>query len=114
MHQPLSGSFDRIEEDALTGEQLSAIELMVIAIARRDADRGRWEAKAPGRLRRIMQTLTGVAGVERLADERLEALRRFVCQRRRGDDRMSTTMLDMLEMGFSPEAIRTAATLAVR
>lgn len=114
MHQPLAGSFETIVEGALTGDQLGAIELLVVSLARRDADRGGWEASTPGRWRRMFRALTGLSGVRRLADERLEALRRFVCQSRRGDERMSATMLDMLAMGFSPEAIRTAAALALR
>ena len=110
MHQPDAESFAR--HDAVPAPRtLSALEQRVALLARRDADNG---MVTPGRsiLARFMRALTGVEGPQPLADDRLEALRRFVAFARRGDRRARDIAGDLLRLGFSPEALARAEAIA--
>lgn len=95
--------------------ELGALEWRVVALARREADRfgGRALAEA-GAFGRLVARLTGIHGVARLADDRLEALRRFVCLARRGDLRMAAAAAALGGLGFSTGAIHAAAAAATR
>lgn len=108
MHQPDHTMF------ATPG--LSPLEWRVVMLARAEADRLRcWASNsaAPGRLRRMLSAITGIeSGIRRLADERLETLRQFVCSVRRGDRAVEMLGATLLTLGFAPEALRQATELA--
>lgn len=95
--------------------ELGALEWRVVALARREADRfGRAAIAEAGALGRLFARLTGMRGVARLADERLEALRRFVCLARRGDLRMAAAAATLDALGFSTGAIHAVTAAATR
>jgi len=105
------------QQKARTGEPaISALEWRVAMLARRDADQGGWEASEPRypRLRALFEMVTGVGRIPRLADERLEKLRLFLCMKRRGDRRADVMAADLLAMGFVPVALRKLEAVAVR
>jgi hypothetical protein len=102
------GGVQRVEVGEAT---ISPLEWRVALLAAHDADRGGWkaaEARFP-RLRRLFEMLTGEARLPRLADERLEKLRLFLCMARRGDRRAELLAGDLLAMGFVPVALRKLA-----
>lgn len=103
------------QQGQLIEPAISALEWRVAMLARRDAECG-WEASEPRfpRLRRILTLLTGVGSIPRLADERLEKLRLFLCMKRRGDRRADVLAADLLAMGFVPVALRKLEAVAVR
>lgn len=97
---------------------LTPLEWRVVMLARREADRfgaaaigsgnaaGRW-------LGRVWSRVTGREGVRRLADDRLEALRQFVCLARRNDRRLCAAATGLAALGFAPAAIELARTAAI-
>lgn len=95
--------------------ELGALEWRVVALARREADRlGRAAIVEAGAVRRLLARLTGIRGVARLADDRLEALRRFVCLARHGDLRAAAAAAALGAFGFSTGAIHAVAAAATR
>ncbi|MFS0738088.1 hypothetical protein ABC347_13645 [Sphingomonas sp. 1P06PA] len=97
---------------------LTPLEWRVVMLARREADRfgaaaigsgsaaGRWLGRAWARM-------TGQEGVRRLADDRLEALRQFVCLARRNDRRLCAAATGLAALGFAPAAIELARAAAL-
>jgi hypothetical protein len=105
MFQP-SGSSEFQQQARADALALSPLEWRVLLLAVRDADRGCVEHRFP-KLGRLFEMFTGTRPIQRLADERLEKLRRFVCLKRRGDRRADQMAGDLLAMGFVPVALRT-------
>jgi hypothetical protein len=101
----------RVDETAIT-----PLEWRIAMLAARDADCHGWDASAPRfpRVRRLFELLTGARGIQRLADERLEKLRLFLCMKRRGDKRADEVATDLFAMGFVPVALRKLEAVAVR
>ena len=89
-------------------EGITPLEWRVVVLATRDADRGAWQAAEPRfrRLRRVFEALTGWQGVQRLADERLEKLRLFICMKRRGDCRAENLASSLVALGFQPATLQ--------
>ena len=114
MFQP--SSFGEVQQRQEAPSALSPLEWQVVLLATRDADRGGWLAGEPRfpRLRRLFEWLTGTRGIQRLADERLEKLRLFICMKRRGDKRAASVAGDLIAMGFVPVALRNLETAVVR
>jgi hypothetical protein len=99
MHQPANS-------DNFLREGITPLEWRVVVLATRDADCGAWQEPRFPRLRRLFDALTGWQGVQRLADERLEKLRLFICMKRRGDRRAETLALALVAMGFQPTTLQ--------
>jgi hypothetical protein len=113
----LPSGFGEIQKQARVIEPaISALEWRVAMLARRDAELGGWEASEPRfpRLRKLFAMLTGVGTISRLADERMEKLRLFLCMKRLGDRRADVVAADLLAMGFVPVALRKLEAVAVR
>ena len=110
MHLPDHEAFSRPDMGA-TAFDLSVIEERVILLAKHDADRGEIEPRA-SIFSRLVKLLTGVEGPQPLADDRLEALRRFVAFERRGDRRAADVLSDLIRLGFSPLALSGASAMA--
>ena len=106
MYMPRPAS--EIEIGAAADHAISALEWRVALLARRDADRRGWEAASSRfpRLRRVIEAITGLGGVPRLADQRLETLRLFICMTRRGDSRAEAAAAQLVAMGLAPLALR--------
>lgn len=83
--------------------RLSALEWSVVALARRD----RLDSlREPGRLARAVATLFGGSGRARLADPRLEALRRLAVHAwHRGYQLPVSELKEFLRSGFSAEQL---------
>ncbi len=71
---PVASSGERMPGDARTDSGFSALEWSVIALAQRDTLRS---LASPGRMSRAIGSLFGLGATSRLADPRLEALRRM-------------------------------------
>lgn len=95
-------------------QAISPLEWRVALLAASDADRGLVGEPRFPRLRKLFEMLTGTPGIQRLADERLEKLRLFVCMKRRGDRRAEILASDLLAMGFVPVALRKLEMVAGR
>lgn len=79
--------------------RLSRLERHVVLLSRRD---GRWSLTPPGPFRRGIARVFGIRGTNRLADPRLEALRRFaVLQRRYGPALPSKEEFRLAQAGYS-------------
>ena len=113
----LPSAFGDVQQQVQAGDAtISPLEWRVALLAAHDAERGGWEVAVSRfpRLRRLFELLTGAGGIQRLADERLEKLRLFLCMKRRGDRRAEILAGDLLAMGFVPVALRKLETVAGR
>lgn len=110
MHLPNPESFCR-HDVVPAARSLTPLEQRVVLLAKRDADRGAIEPRRSA-FARLLTVLTGIEGPQRLADDRLETLRRFACFERRGDRRAAHVAADLLGFGFSPEALAGASAIA--
>ena len=101
---------------AVDAGELGPLEWRVVALARSEADRfGRAATIERGPLARLLARCTGLrGGVARLADERLEALRRFVCLVRRADRGTTAAATALIAFGFSTAAVHAVAAAAMR
>jgi hypothetical protein len=117
MFMPVVQEFE-IDADRMTAADraISPLEWRVVLLARRDADRPGWETSATRFpwLRRMIEALTGLGGVPRLADQRLEKLRLFICMRRRGDSRAEAVGAELVAMGLAPLALCRLEAAAMR
>jgi hypothetical protein len=95
---------------------LTPLDWRVVALARAEADRHGTAAFRPRTaFGRMVDWLTGVeGGVRRLADERLEALRRFVGLARQGHRDAATAAALLASLGLAPAAIDLVRTFATR
>jgi hypothetical protein len=83
----------------------SALEWTVLAIARRDAPR---RFGGPGRFAALVRLMFGRTGDLRLADPRLESLRRTAIFARRVGSRLSAAIVDQFHAaGFTPAQLVT-------
>jgi hypothetical protein len=89
----------------------SAIEWMVIGLAERD---GLSSLSTPGRLARALGGLFGVGASSRLADERLERLRRFAVLVRHHGWRVPTSEVKAFLTQFSVGQLETVIASATR
>ncbi len=113
----LPSGFGQIQQRTQAMEPvISPLEWRVVLLAARDADRRGWEAGARRfpMLGKLFEIFTGSRGIQRLADERLEKLRLFICMKRRGDRRADVVAGDLLAMGFVPVALRNLEAAAGR
>lgn len=86
----------------------SPLEWSVVALAKRDGLRSLGE---PGRVVRVMGKLFGLATTRRLADERLEALRRIAVHAwRRGFAIPAAEVEAFVAAGYSPGQVQTLVT----
>lgn len=94
---------------------LSALDWRVVALARVEADRHGTAAFRPrGRLGRFWDRLVGGrGGVPGLADERLEAMRRFVGLARRRDARVAAAAAALAALGVTTPAVELLRAAAV-
>jgi hypothetical protein len=114
MKFPTPESFDRHADCPARSLPLSDVERRVVQLGRADADRGdRGPPRFP-RLRAALALLTGVRPIPLLADERLELLRRYAAAVRHGDDAVHMLAQQLRDVGFSADAIGTAAAIARR
>lgn len=95
----------RAASATVTPTGFSAIEWSVIAMAKRDTLRS---LTTPGRVSRAMGSLFGLGAASRLADPRLEALRRLaVYAWRRGFALPTGEIARFLEAGYTEAQIET-------
>jgi len=114
MKFPAPDSFDRHVDCPVRGLPLSEIKRRVVHLGRADADRGdRGSARFP-RLLAALGALIGTRPMQGLADERLEALRRYASAVRRGATEAPELACCLRTLGFSADAIGTATALARR
>jgi hypothetical protein len=114
MKVPAPDSFDRHVECPARSLPLSEVERRVVHLGRADADRGdRGPSRFP-RLLAALAVLTGTPPIQPLADERLEALRRYASAVRRDDAGAPALAHGLRALGFSADAIGTATALARR
>ena len=100
---PVASRAQTVAVPAPTG--FSALEWSVIALAKRDTLRS---LASPGRVSRAMGSLFGLGTASRLADPRLEALRRMaVYARRRGFALPMAEIQGFLAAGFAEAQIET-------
>lgn len=101
----------------LTTPRLSRAEWQAVSIALKDAaDCGCAVAPEQGTLRariaRIYGAITGAEARTPLADARLEAIRRFVCETRRTRRAAERHVPDLFAQGFSSDQIAALALLS--
>ena len=99
----------------LAGEpKLNRTDWQAVSIAFNDAaDCGCGDAGAkPGLLGRFYGALTGNEPRRPLADPRLEAIRRFVCETRRSRRRADAHVPGLVEQGFTRDQIDALAFLS--
>lgn len=90
---------------------LSPLEWQAVAIGFHDADTG---AGQPSLLRGLIDKLQGRAAANPLADERLEALRRFGCAARAAQGRVADAVAQpLLDLGISRPQLAMVAACAV-
>ncbi|MES2339179.1 MAG: hypothetical protein V4537_13880 [Pseudomonadota bacterium] len=82
---------------------VAPLERQVVQLARAD---GRWSLRTHGRIDTLLRWVFGVKPVNRLADPRLEALRRFAVMARLRGDRLPPQETErLIAAGFVREAI---------
>ena len=93
---------------------LSRSEWQAVSIAFKDAATcGCASTREPGRLRRIYGALTGNRPARPLADQRLEAIRSFVCTTRRSRRPADALVPVLRDQGFSPAQVDALALLSL-
>ncbi|QJU59642.1 hypothetical protein HL653_19475 [Sphingomonas sp. AP4-R1] len=93
---------------------LSRSEWQAVSIAFNDAARcGCVATREPGALRKIYARLTGHHGPRPLANERLEAIRSFVCSTRRSRKPAEALVPVLHDQGFSPAQVDALALLSL-
>lgn len=114
MKFPSPDSFTRHTACPVADPPLTELERRVVHLGRTDAERGNRSRPRSPRLSALLAALTGVRPVQPLAEERLEALRRYACATRRREAGMPTLADQLRAFGFSADAIGTATALARR
>lgn len=114
MKFPSADSFTRHTACPVADPPLTELERRVVRLGRADADRGNRSRPRSARLSALLATLTGVRRIQPLAEERLEALRRYACATRRREAGTPTLADQLRAFGFSADAIGTATALARR
>ena len=93
--------------------QLTKLEWQAVSVALNDAARcGCPPPDRPSLLHRIYAALTGNRRIMPLANPRLEAVRRFVCDTRRNRRPAETVVPELLAQGFSTRQIDALALLS--
>ncbi|PZU07500.1 hypothetical protein [Sphingomonas sp.] len=93
---------------------LSRSEWQAVSIAFNDAAQcGCASAREPGPLRRLYGALTGNRPPRPLADQRLEAIRSFVCTTRRSRKPAEDLVPTLRGQGFSPAQVDALALLSL-
>ena len=114
--QPIRGQEVSMPFDPREVATLNPVEWRAVAIALQDADRDVWQESEPGTLRnwlgRLYSRLTGSMPVPRLADPRLDTLRRFVHAARRSREKAEPLVPAMMAQGFNRLQIEVIATLS--
>ena len=83
--------------------RVAPLERSVVALARNDSRRS---LRAPGRIDAFLRWIFGITPTNRLADPRLEALRRFaVLLRLRGDRLPAQETQSLIAAGYRHEAL---------
>jgi hypothetical protein len=97
-----------------TQPTLSRSEWQAVSIAFKDAAHcGCSSAREPGTLRKIYSALTGNKPPRPLADDRLEAIRSFVCTTRRSRKPAEDLVPVLRNQGFSPAQVDALALLSL-
>ena len=82
---------------------VGALDRTVVELARADS---RWSLRAPGRIDVLLRWMFGITSTNRLADPRLEALRRFAVLLRLRGDRLPALETDrLIAAGYLREAV---------
>lgn len=93
---------------------LSRSEWQAVSIAFNDAANcGCVATREPGRLQKLYSALTGNVPPRPLADERLEAIRSFVCSTRRSRKPAEALVPVLRDQGFSPAQVDALALLSL-
>ncbi|MDO6413283.1 hypothetical protein Q4F19_02710 [Sphingomonas sp. BIUV-7] len=94
--------------------QLSRSEWQAVSIAFKDvAQCGCTSNREPGKLRKFYGVLTGNRAPRPLADQRLEAIRSFVCSTRRSRKPAEALVPSLRDQGFSPAQVDALALLSL-
>ena len=97
-----------------TQPTLRRSEWQAVSIAFKDAAHcGCTSTREPGRLRKLYSVLTGNRPPSPLADERLEAIRSFVCTTRRSRKPAKDLVPVLRNQGFSPAQVDALALLSL-
>ena len=114
MKFPAAESFTRHATCPVGDPPLTELERRVVNLGRCDADRGNRSRPLRPRFSAWLAAFTGVRPVQPLAEERLEALRRYACATRRREPGVRMLAEQLRAFGFSADAIGTATALARR